>query len=112
MSDTQRSKLLKSLIVSARDTTTIMESLSEHDMRDDQELVTLTSKHIVDILKSFISGEVTSADVNHWAKAVKSHDDIELSKEAHKVVHALADPASSKPLTAVYAEELLKRLDD
>jgi len=59
---------------------------------DSDELVTLTPEHISRVLRRFLAGELTARDVEHWANAIESRDDIAMSEFVMEVLFDLANP--------------------
>jgi hypothetical protein len=53
----------------------------------DEELVTLTPEHLARMLERFLSGDLTSSDLDRRANAIEGRDDIGVPSPRPRVVH-------------------------
>ena len=78
----------------------------------ERALVQLLPSHIVSALSRFLTGEVSASDVEAWANAIESREDIEYSPSSQTglALHELANPLLTQPLTGRSARSLVGRL--
>lgn len=80
----------------------------------EEEFVTLTPEHVIGMLERFLSGEVTSGDLERWANAIEGRDDIGLDTDAadalKEVIFELANPSLQGATTAESARAWVGRL--
>jgi hypothetical protein len=80
----------------------------------DEELVTLAPEHVVGMLERFLSGELTSGDLERWANAIEGRDDIGLDTDAadalKEVMFELANPSIQGPTTVESARAWVGRI--
>jgi len=72
-------------------------------------LVALEQQHIASVLRRYCDNQLSSGDVEVWANAIEGRDDItyEPSSTAGRLLHELANPRLTAPLTPERAAELL-----
>ena len=80
----------------------------------DQELVILTRKHVTDTLERYLSGDLTFSDIDDWASALESRDDVGLEVGGEdllrEMIHELANPFLTRALSPFVAREWVQRL--
>ncbi|HEU5047077.1 MAG TPA: hypothetical protein VFT64_04455 [Rickettsiales bacterium] len=81
-----------------------------------EPLVTLTRPLIESILSRYVHSELTSADVEEWANLVEGRDDIKFEPgnedTVGAIMHELANPFLTEPLTQKRAEFLIQTVRD
>ncbi|WP_156433858.1 hypothetical protein [Bradyrhizobium retamae] len=72
-------------------------------------LVMLEQQHLASVLRRYHNNELSSGDMEVWANAIEGRDDIsyEQSSAAGRLLHELANPRLTAPLTPERAAELL-----
>jgi hypothetical protein len=79
------------------------------------ELATLDREHAVGLINRFLSGMVSSDDLEQWANAIEGRDDIAfVIRDGHLLqesVFELANPLLTEPLTRDRAEYWRVRLE-
>jgi hypothetical protein len=73
-------------------------------------LVTFGESHLAFVLRRYRNSELTSSDVELWANAIEGRDDIEYDPDtnAGRLLHELANPVLTEPLTPARAAEMLE----
>lgn len=73
------------------------------------ELVALTRSHIASVLQRFCSGELSGETVEVWANTIEFRDDVAYDPDSSvgRLLHELANPIITEPLTRHRAMELL-----
>lgn len=81
----------------------------------DGEGVKLTKQHLANALTRYMAGDVSAEDVETWANHIEGRDDVFLDHEAEQdvedVLHELANPSITEPLTHSRAAHLLATLN-
>ena len=77
---------------------------------DSDELVTLTVDHIQSVLERYVGGELSAAEVEHWADLIECRDDISYDETIKELISELANPVLSGRLNVLKAQSLLVRL--
>ncbi len=100
---------LKSLVALDRPLPEIIEALHQFPWDSDDDLVTLKLEDIAAILDRLRRGEFSHADVESWANAIESREDIGFDganegpiKDA---IFQLANPDLSGPVTVEFVRE-------
>jgi len=72
-------------------------------------LVTLEQEHLKSVLRRYRDNELSSEDVEFWANTIEGRDDIsyEPSSAAGRLLHELANPGVTVPLTPERVAALL-----
>jgi hypothetical protein len=108
-----RVQLLQELLTHSRPVAEMVVELSRFPW-DSKALVELTPEHVVSTLERYLTRELSADDVENWANAVESRDDIEYQKanaqSLRSAIHDLANPALTEPFNATTATKLLHRL--
>ena len=110
---TPRVSLLRQLI-EYRDTVdaTIAE-LAAYGWDSDEALVRLQAKDIEAILKRYLDGELSAAQVTDWADLIECREDIDSGPSEgtlSNVIFQLANPNLRAEITQALARDLLARL--
>jgi len=109
-----RRSILESLIRFERTIGQLRSELISLPWDTDLELVTLRRTHLQTVLKRFLTGELSPEIIEEWANMVEGRDDIAFEGGRHgptaEVVHTLANPLLTQPLTFERAKSLWSRL--
>lgn len=106
----ERSQLLQSLLKLDRPLDQILPSLNQLGW-DSDELATLHPQHLISILNRYLSGELSPVEVENWANAIECREDLAWESEAiSALIHELANPLLTNPLSEDTAREWLQRL--
>ncbi len=110
---TERKTVLQQLLMFSRPLPELRLSLSELPW-DSDELVILKPKMIVAVLQRYLTGELSSSDMEDWANTIEGREDIgyePLHSEALKdIVFELANPELTKSLDKEGVNRLIERL--
>ena len=90
----------------------ILGELSALSWDCDELLVTLRPAHVVAVLQRYLSGDLSSAEVENWADAVELRDGISADPDdpAAQAIHELANPLITRPLSMHSASDLVASL--
>jgi len=78
----------------------------------ERELVTLQLAHIMAVLRRFVDGGLSAAQVVAWAGALEGRDDVEFANDiVLDLVFRLSTPEINHDVTPVLAGNLLQRYD-
>jgi hypothetical protein len=110
-----RNELLESLLCLARPTPEIVSDLASYGWDSEDRLVTLTRAHVVAVLRRFLSGDLAQDQVEEWANAVESREDIAIETAAERLlrdaIFELANPVLTRELTADLAADWIAALE-
>ena len=110
-----RLELVTQLIAGNFPLETLRAELSTYPWDLNEPLVVLQRADVAGILRRFIAGELTAADVVLWAEALELRDDVGFPKGDDKalgrVIFVLANPEVNGQLSRDRAEALLVELD-
>jgi hypothetical protein len=88
-----------------------MSRLAEFPWDCESELVVLAPEHFSHVLSLFKQGELSGAEVEKWANALECRDDVGVStSQAHELLHELANPLLTQPLSGERADYWLSQL--
>ena len=108
-----RTRLVLDLIEMRRPVQDVLRELRAYPW-DSEALVAITRDHVASTLKKYLSGELSSADVETWANAIEARDDVDVEKDdgalVESIVWELANPTLSALLSPPRATALLARL--
>ena len=82
---------------------------------DSEPIISIKREHLMSILSDYIAGNITDVNVEEWANAVEARDDIAFESDVNSVggqiVHDLANPLLSGPLTVDVAKKMRSKLE-
>jgi hypothetical protein len=85
--------------------------LAEFPWDSETELVLLTPKDFCRVLSLFHQGSLSAAEVEDWANALECRDDVGIStSQGHELLHELANPLLTQPLSDERANFWLPQL--
>jgi len=85
--------------------------LAEFSWDSESELVLLTSENFFHVLSLFKHGSLSAAEVEDWANALEGRDDVVFATEqARELLHELANPLLTQPLSGERAGFWLSQL--
>jgi hypothetical protein len=107
-----RESSLQELLQFARPIDDLAGSLSAYGFDCPEPLVTLSSTHISSVLKRYLAGELSTAQIEQWANAIECRSDVHYlpSSSAGLALHELANPLLTRPLTRQSAATLVAAL--
>jgi hypothetical protein len=83
-------------------------ALAEFEWDCSEPLVSLTSEHLLPILRRFLAGELTAEAVEAWADLVEARDDIAFpDDQVLDAIFMLANPMTNGVLDNQLAERLV-----
>jgi len=77
----ERKEVLNNLILFKNPIDETLRDLSKFNWDSEEELITLTVRDLVSLLQRYFSGELAAIDLEKWANAIESRDDIALEKK-------------------------------
>ena len=102
------------LITRPLDAEVAMLHLARFPFDCESELAVLSTAHIREALKQFISGQITAQDIERWAGAVEGRDDIGYSEGEEEAIaeylFVLSEPAINGALTVERATNIARGL--
>jgi hypothetical protein len=105
-------QLLNSLLKLDRPLTEILAPLNALGWDNPQTFVTLKPQHITQILQSYLNHQITELEVENWANAIESREDIATENELlEQIIFDLANPPLTNPLTPQLAHHYLTQLE-
>lgn len=109
-----RVELLHSLLRFDQPLSKILSLLKPFGWDSERELVILERQHVAAILERYLAGELSPAEVEDWANALESREDIgsepSFKDLLHEVIYELANPLLTRPLSKEMAKDWLKQL--
>ena len=109
-----RTELVRSLLECDRPLSQILQPLNSFNWDSDSELVILETHHIANVLQRYLDGELSELDVENWANAVESREDIgyetTLAEMLDEAIFELANPVLTRPLSKDSAREWIVQL--
>ncbi len=111
----ERKKTLEALLAFEQPVEQLRTALAAFPWDSDTELAFLSVSHVTNVVNWFITGRTNAIEVENWAFAIEGRDDIgfESTNEQllRELVHELANPLITQPLTPKRAIELLKKVE-
>ena len=106
-----RTELLRQLIEMSVPLPQVISRLSDQSWDAGDDLVELGPEHCKNVLTRFARGELARTDVEAWANAIECREDVGIQNAVvREVLHELANPIITFPLSPGRAEALLLRL--
>ncbi|MGN6235719.1 hypothetical protein [Dyella sp.] len=107
-----RQTLVHALLSLVRPVPEVARELSTYGLDSPSPLAVLDEAHVSSVLKRFLAGELSSAQVEEWADCIECRDDIEYDPDSAGglALHELANPLLTRPLTRDSATALLATL--
>jgi len=88
-----------------------MSALATYPWDSDEELVQLRQEDVANVLHQYRGGAMSALEVEAWANAIEGRDDVGTTdKFAAELLHELANPLLSQPLSLARADFILRRL--
>lgn len=109
-----REDVLKSLLAFDEPIEVLESQLAKFEWDSEDALGILSRRHSVEVLKRFLDGALSAADVENWANLIEGRDDINFEPNGADVIkeliHELANPILTRELTHASAKEWITRL--
>lgn len=104
-----RKKILQDLVEFRKPPSEMYAVLSIFEWDSDEELIQMERRHIAVVLQKYISGEISSEEIEDWANLIEGRDDVDYAEVA-EILHILANPAITHQLTPSVAASLVDKL--
>jgi hypothetical protein len=102
---------IRSLLHASTPVAEAIAALATYPWDSDSELVQLRRDDVANILLQYRGGAMSAVEVEAWANAIEGRDDVGMAdKVAAELLHELANPLLSQPISLARAEFMLKRL--
>ncbi len=109
-----RMSTIKDLVSFATPLSELRSKLSKLSWDYEGEQVILGASHIVNVLQKYLNNDLCATEVEDWANAIEGREDIEFDSRNHAmiedIVHELANPVLTQPLTPIRAHMLCRSL--
>lgn len=107
-----RTSHLQELLHFTRPIDDVVRDLSTFGWDSEKALVTLEAAHVSCVLDRYQSGDIDGKDVEGWANAIECRDDIGIPRDSPvaAILHALANPELTSPLTRQFVAECISVL--
>ncbi|MGL5035635.1 MAG: hypothetical protein ACRC6M_17755 [Microcystaceae cyanobacterium] len=109
-------QLLNSLLKLDRPLTEILATLNALGWDSPKTFATLKRQHITHILQSYLNNQITKLEVENWANAIESREDIATVNDEkellEQIIFDLANPFLTTPLTPQLAHHYLTQLEN
>lgn len=111
---TTRRQLLQTLLTCPQPLDLILTQLNTHPW-DSDPLIRLEPHHLVPLLQRYLNGDLSPTDLETWANAIESRDDIDYTDldpdlSLQILIETLANPLLTEPLTPHLAQTWLTHL--
>ena len=111
----ERTKSLESLLTLNQPLDEIRSALASFPWDSESELVTLSLAHVGSVLARYLRNNLSEKDLEDWANALELREDIGFEPPTENVlkeiIHELANPSLTQPLTRQRALELKKAIE-
>ena len=111
----ERKELLERLLKFEKPIEPTKAALAKFPWDSDIELVFLSASHFLNLFKRYLNGNVTADEVENWANAIEGRDDVGFvagnKKVLREIIHELANPLLTQPLTKKRVEEFQNQLE-
>ena len=102
-----RQAILVDLIQGTRPTAELLAELREYGWDSPSALVILTRRHLLSVLRRYLTGKLSSDGCREWAEAVFGRDDIGLEagweERLKRVLFEVSEPEINGPMTRARA---------
>ncbi len=105
-----REELLSRLVRMDRPLGPILLKLAEFGWDSDRELVDVSRSDIKNALQSYVESLVSEGEIEAWANALESREDLRMSEAVREAIHVLANPLLTVLLSPELALKLIRRL--
>jgi len=107
-----RESNLQELLQFARPIDELTRTLSAYGWDFSEPLVALSPMHLSSVLKRYLAGELSGAQIEQWANAIEGREDVQYlpSSLTGLALHELANPLLTCPLTRQSATTLVADL--
>lgn len=106
-----RAATLEALVKISMPISEAISRLAEFPWDSESELVILTPQDFCHVFSSFKRGSLSAAEIEDWANALECRDDVGFAtSQARELLHELANPLLTKPLSGERADFWLSQL--
>ena len=106
--------ILESLVLLSKPLTEISDELSKLDWDYKAESYVVLAKRVSSVLHRYVSGELSSDDVEGWANLIECREDLEFEsskeKELENTIYRLANPVLEGEITPELCRQLISKL--
>jgi hypothetical protein len=108
-----RTDTLTALVKISIPTSEAILQLAEFPWDSETELVHLAKNDFFHVLSLFKQGTLSAAEVEDWANAIEGRDDVGFTtSQLHELLHELANPLLTEPLSGERADFWLSMLSN
>jgi hypothetical protein len=102
---------IRTLLSASRPVAESIAALASYPWDSHEELVQLRRDDVGNVLRQYKLGAISAIEVEAWANAVEGRDDVGMADNvAAELLHELANPLLSQPISPSCADSMLKRL--
>jgi hypothetical protein len=105
-----RAKTLQDLITLALPLSIASDRLRAFPWDCKFELVSLAPADVACVLRRYLGGDLSAAEVEQWANLLEMRDDVGWSDEVGEALNMLANPETQGALSVICAQQLLEQL--
>jgi hypothetical protein len=107
-----RASSVIALLEAQRPLRELQERLASFPWDSEDDLASLSPRHLRGILTKFLEGTLSSTEVEAWANAVEGREDVAIPPcLVQDALHELANPQLTQALTPVRAQHWLSELE-
>ena len=110
-----RTELVAALLECQEGAHSLVEELRIYGWDSDIELVTLMPKHVINVLRQYLSGKLSASQVRDWANAIECREDIGMlpdhKKTLDEMVFWLANPEINFPIDTLLVNRIIENLE-
>ncbi len=109
-----RTAILEALLDGIGPVDELVRQLAVYGWDSDEDLVSLRSAHLTNMLGAYLNGSRTASYVERWAEAIECREDIGFEGSAHDLlkdaIFKLANPAMNGRLSKSCAEHIIEEI--
>jgi hypothetical protein len=94
-----RAEIVRTLVEYALPIEPVIADLSGYPWDCDAPLFLITPTHVASVLDRYLAGDLTAEHVEHWGNLVEGRDDLDSGEDVSEVIHELANPLLTQPLS-------------
>lgn len=106
---TLRRQLLRDLIELNKEPNYVLEQLSKYNWDIDEPIASLAMTDVIRALQEYVNQKLSEKNIEDWANAIEVREDIEFDDQARSIIHILANPVLSGPLTKDWARQQIEK---
>ena len=110
-----RQNTLKNLVEFSKPIVELSNDLSKLTWDYEGELFTIFAYQILEVLNRYISGNLSSEEIENWANLIESREDIEFEKTKstllENIIYQLANPILEGEITLNQCKEMISKIE-